>query len=195
EARACANSAAELNLDPGCRAHAADHGQIDRHSLLGAVEIDDVQRASAEGAVVLRELDGIDGVTRLLLEVALQETDAASVAQVDGWYQFHLYQPITRLSSENYRESALPRATSVPGETACRRSCLARRRPRTAFRRWSRRACMGPAAPHSCARSRRSCPPARRPGARTRRAARARSSPSGEPANRGSTGTAGSRRR
>ena len=89
EARACPNAAAELHVDAGRLAHAPDQRQVDGLAAFRAVEIDDVQPARAELAVLHGELDGVDGVARLLREVAVQEPHAAPVAQVDGRYQLH----------------------------------------------------------------------------------------------------------
>ena len=85
-----ADSAAELHVR--CRPRSRMRrisGRFTGSPRFGAVEIDDVQPAGAELAVLLRELDGIDGVTRLLREVAFEQADAAPVTQVDGRYQLH----------------------------------------------------------------------------------------------------------
>ncbi len=97
EARSRANPAAELHVDSGRLAHAADQSQIHGLAALRAVEIDDVQPAGAELAVLPGELDGIDGVARLLREVAFEEPDAAPVSQINGGYQLHRHQRVRAL--------------------------------------------------------------------------------------------------
>ena len=56
---------------------------------LRTVEIHDVQPARAERAVAGRELERIHVVARLLGEIALEQSHAAAVAQIDGGDQFH----------------------------------------------------------------------------------------------------------
>ena len=57
--------------EPAALAHAPNQREVHGLAALRAVEIDDVQPARAELAVLHGELDGIDGVARLLREVAL----------------------------------------------------------------------------------------------------------------------------
>ena len=89
EAGARPNTAAELHVDACSLAHAADQSEVDGRPLFRAVEIDDVQPARAELAVLHRELHGVDGIARFLREIAVQEPHAAPVAKVDGRYQLH----------------------------------------------------------------------------------------------------------
>ena len=100
--------------------------QVDGRRPLRAVEIDDVQPPRAELAILHRELDGVDGVARLLREIALQQPHAAPVAEVDGRYQLHIEQLVTDYLQKVVEDLRSRRATSAPGETACRRSCPAR---------------------------------------------------------------------
>ena len=126
ELRARAQAAAELDLEPRRGAHPLDYGQVLRFAALRAVEIDDVQPARAELPVANGELDGVELVAGLAVEVPAQQPHAAPVAKVYRRNQLHVNQFITALSSENYRAPSRRLGPSVPGETACRRSCRAR---------------------------------------------------------------------
>jgi hypothetical protein len=78
-----AHAAAELHFDPGCRAHSRDERKVHGRAALRAIEIDDVEPARAERAVLGRELNGIDVVTRLCCELALQQAHAPPSSKID----------------------------------------------------------------------------------------------------------------
>ena len=72
--------------------------RFDRDTRPGCVEVDDVQPLGAGQHVSLCHLDGIP-VVRLAVEVALNETHATTVPDVDRRPQVHSASPPTRTGS------------------------------------------------------------------------------------------------
>src|SRR5690606_20741968 len=94
-----ANAAAELHAQAADRADPLDRREIHRPTLLGAVEIDDVQPPRAPVAVTRRELGRVDVVARDAVELAAQQPHAAAVADVDCRDQLHRSYSFRKFSS------------------------------------------------------------------------------------------------
>ena len=76
-------------LQRALRGEPDDDAAVGEPAILRAVEIDDVQPVRAERAITQQQLVRLEVVTRLRVEVALEQPHATAAAQIDGGNEDH----------------------------------------------------------------------------------------------------------
>ena len=78
------HAATHLDVQRALRGEPHDDAAVREPAVLRAVEIDDVQPVGAERAITQQQLVRLEVVTRLGVEVALEQPDAAAI-RADRW--------------------------------------------------------------------------------------------------------------
>src|SRR5579883_2062826 len=94
-----AQAAAHLNVYTRLTAQALNGSRIDRLAGLCAIQIHHVQPARARLLPAERDLNGIVGIGRHLLIIALEEAHASSINQIDRRQEHHWRTHFTKLLS------------------------------------------------------------------------------------------------